>query len=90
MSAQGGTLMDDEGGDYHHVRFRDPDSFSEIRTPDWAAHVAESVVPGSEVRTGRTGGDDEWQIESVLLPKDRVERGQAVNAAREIVGKVES
>ena len=24
----------EEGDDYYHVRFRDPDQFSDIRTPD--------------------------------------------------------
>ena len=40
----------DEGDDYYHVRFRDPDQFSDIRTPDWAENPAESVQEGSEVR----------------------------------------
>ena len=26
----------DQTDDYYHVRFRDPDEFDEIRTPDWA------------------------------------------------------
>lgn len=42
-----------EGGDYIHVRFRDPDGFDEIRTPDWAENAAESVSEGAEVRIGR-------------------------------------
>jgi hypothetical protein len=38
-----------EGGDdYYHVRYRDPDGFHGIRTPDWAEE-ADAVSEGSEV-----------------------------------------
>jgi len=35
-------------GDYIHVRFRDPAQSEQIRTPDWAEDVAESVHAGSD------------------------------------------
>jgi len=28
------------GEDYYHVRYRDPDQFNEVRTPDWAEKPA--------------------------------------------------
>ncbi len=56
---------------YYHVRFRDPDSFETIRTPDWADNASDSVVEDSEVRMGKHG--DDWGIQSVLIPEDKVE-----------------
>lgn len=79
----------DTEDEYIHVRFRDPDRFDTIRTPDWAANAAGSVSPGSEVRTGQVEGSDEWQVESVLIPKD-VGEDDAKDRARQIVEKIES
>ncbi len=75
---------------YYHVRFRDPDGFDDIRTPDWAAKPAESVVEGAEVRTGhRTDGD--WEIQNVLVPVDAVaDEEEALDRAMAIVEKIES
>ncbi|WP_049928986.1 hypothetical protein [Halopiger goleimassiliensis] len=75
--------------DYIHVRFRDPDRYDEIRTPDWAENPAESVSAGSEVRTGKLEGEDDWEVTSVLLPKT-VGEEKAEEQAREIVAKIES
>jgi len=75
--------------DYIHVRFRDPDRYDEIRTPEWAAQPARSVSEGSEVRTGKLEGEDEWEITSVLLDK-HVGEETAKDQAREIVDKIES
>ena len=36
--------------EYIHVRYREPDQFDQIRTPDWADRVSDSVAEGSEVR----------------------------------------
>ena len=66
--------------DYIHVRFRDPDRFDEIRTPDWAANAARSVSDGAEVRTGRVEASDDWQVEAVLIGKTR-RRGQGNGAS---------
>ena len=62
----------DVGEDYYHVRYRGPDQFDEIRTPDWAENPAGSVVEGAEVRTGDEHGDEDWTVQSVLTPVDEV------------------
>ncbi|MBC5793024.1 MAG: hypothetical protein H8Z69_03200 [Nanohaloarchaea archaeon] len=75
---------------YHHIIFNDPDKFDTIRTPKWADNASDSVIEGSEVRTGKMKGSDEWQTESVLVPKDKVDQDKAVNLAKQIVEKIES
>jgi len=77
----------EESDRFVHVRFRDPDAFETIRTPDWAAHAAQDVARGAEVRTGKLQGSDEWRTESVLIPQP-VDRGMAVRLARQIVEKI--
>lgn len=74
--------------DYIHVRFRDPDQFDTIRTPDWAENPAESVSEGSEVRMGQEEDSDDWKVQSVLIKKQVGEDG-AKDAAREIAEKIE-
>ncbi|ELZ05524.1 hypothetical protein [Natrialba asiatica] len=81
--------MVDTEDEYIHVRFRDPDRYDEIRTPDWADNPAESVSEGSEVRTGKIDGEDEWEVTSVLIKKS-VGEEKAKEQAREIVEKIES
>ena len=79
----------EQGDEYYHVRFRDPDSFEEIRTPDWANNPARSVVPESRVRMGQNDDDDEWLVQSVLVPIDGVDdRDDASRKALEIVTKI--
>ncbi|GAB3666948.1 hypothetical protein [Halopiger thermotolerans] len=75
--------------DYIHVRFRDPDRYDEIRTPDWAEEPAASISTGSEVRTGRVKGEEDWEITSVLIQKN-VGEDKAKEQAKEIVEKIES
>ncbi|MDS0476602.1 hypothetical protein [Natrinema sp. 1APR25-10V2] len=75
--------------DFIHVRFRDPDRYDEIRTPDWAEQPAESVSEGSEVRTGKVEGEDDWEVTSVLIDK-HVGEDKAEEQAKEIVDKIES
>ena len=75
--------------DYIHVRFRDPDRYDEVRTPDWAEEPAHSVSEGSEVRTGKVEGEDEWEVTSVLVKKS-VGEEKAEEQATEIVEKIES
>lgn len=75
--------------DYIHVRFRDPDRYDDIRTPDWAEQPAHSVSEGSEVRTGKVEGEDDWEVTSVLIDK-HVDEDKAKEQAREIVDKIES
>lgn len=75
--------------EYIHVRFRDPDEFDEIRTPDWAQNAAESVSGGAEVRTGKRKNSDDWEIESILIRKN-VGEEKAKEQARQILEKIES
>ncbi|MFD1511953.1 hypothetical protein [Halomarina rubra] len=74
---------------FYHVRFRDPEEFDEIRTPEWATAPAESVVAGSEVRTGHRRAGDDWSIQSVLVPVDEVDgEREAVDRATAIAEKI--
>ncbi|MHB9287863.1 hypothetical protein ACKVMT_12590 [Halobacteriales archaeon Cl-PHB] len=73
--------------EYIHVRYRDPDRFEAIRTPDWADEVSDSVSAGSEVRMGKEG--DDWAVQSVLIDKHAGEE-TARDEANRIVGKIES
>nr|WP_250137803.1 hypothetical protein [Halorientalis salina] len=50
--------------------------------------AADSVHEGSEVRTGKLKGSDEWCIESVLIVKP-VDVDTAVEQASRIVQKIE-
>ena len=75
--------------EYVHVRYRDPDEFETIRTPDWAQNAAESVSQGAEVRTGKRAGADDWEIQSVLIEK-HVGEEKAKEQAVQIVEKIES
>lgn len=79
----------EESDEFIHVRFRDPDDFDEIRTPDWAANAASSVSDGAEVRTGQEKEGDEWLVQSVLIPADADEE-TAREQATDIVEKIES
>lgn len=78
----------EEGDEYYHVRFRDPDNFSEIRTPDWAEEAANSVSQNAEVRTGKLEGQDDWLVQSVLIQKE-AGKDKAVEQAQKIVDKIE-
>lgn len=79
----------DTGEEYIHVRFRDPDEFEAIRTPDWAANAASDVSEGAEVRTGKREDGDEWEVQSVLVKKS-VGEEKAREQAMGIVEKIES
>jgi hypothetical protein len=57
----------EEHGDHYHVIFRDAESFDTLESPDWATDLAESEVPGSDVRMGQDD-TDEWLVQSVLIP----------------------
>lgn len=74
--------------EYIHVRFRDPDRYEAIRTPDWAENAAESVSHGAEVRTGKREGSDDWEVQSVLVKKN-VGEEKAREQATEIIEKIE-
>jgi hypothetical protein len=76
------------GDEYIHVRFRDPDEFETIRTPDWAENAATSVSEGSEVRTGKRA-DGEWEVQSALI-EPSVGTETARERAKEIVREIQS
>ncbi|WP_415381324.1 hypothetical protein [Halosimplex sp. TS25] len=91
MSGSASIESVERSENYYHVRYRDPDDFDEIRTPDWAENVAGSVVSGAEVRTGDEHGNDDWTAQSVLIPVDSVaDENEARDAATQIVQKMES
>jgi hypothetical protein len=75
--------------EFIHVRFRDPDDFDTIRTPDWAANAAQDVSDGAEVRTGKRKDSDDWEVQSVLIKKS-VGEDKAREQAEEVVEKIES
>ena len=70
------------------MRYRDPDVFETIRTPDWADRVSDSVSEGSEVRTGQRKNGDDWEVQSVLISKHAGEQ-KAREQADEIIRKIE-
>lgn len=76
-------------GEYYHVRFRDPDNFDTIRTPDWAENPAESVSEGAEVRMGQEKDSDDWDVQSVLIKKSAGDEDKAREQAKEIAEKIE-
>ena len=81
----------EKGDDFYHVRYRDPDEFDEIRTPDWADDPASAVAQGSEVRTGHQKEGDDWSVQSVLIPVDAADdEDEAEDLADDIVEKIES
>lgn len=77
-----------ESDDYYHVRYRDPDQFDDVRTPNWASDPAQEVCDGAKVRTGHQVGDH-WKIQSVLIPTEAVgDSDKASNQAHDIVEKI--
>lgn len=83
------TLEDRGGSPMYHVRYRQPGRFDTIRTPQWAANVAESVSKGAKVRMGKTDAGN-WFIQSVLLTKQGVrDKNHARSLASRIRKKIE-
>jgi hypothetical protein len=79
----------EKGDEFYHVRYRDPDEFDTIRTPDWASEVGDSISSGSEVRMGQEREGDDWAVQSVLVHIDRADEAGAEDLADEIVRKIE-
>lgn len=78
-----------EEGDFIHVRFRQPGQFTMIRTPAWAANVAESDSKGARVRMGRTDAGN-WLVQSVLLRPQAVDgKSEAQSIAARIRKEIE-
>jgi len=80
------TVEDIERRDDHYrVNFRDADSFDELESPDWARELAESEVPGTDVRMGQDESED-WLVRSVLVPFDAADSEEdASRKALEVV-----
>lgn len=74
-------------GEFYHVRFRNPDEFDEIRTPEWASNAANSVSKGSKVRMGEK--KDEWLVQSILIKKRAGDEKKAKDLATRIIEKIE-
>lgn len=88
MASQLTVKKIERDGRYYDVRFRDPETFRALRSPASANRTARSVVPESKVRMGQTD-DDEWLVQSVLVPIDAVEDDEdASRKALQIVTKV--
>lgn len=77
----------EEGDEYYHVRFNEPDKFDTIRTPDWADRVSDSVSEGSEVRMGKMKDSDDWTVQAVLIRKS-AGKEKAQEQAKQIVEKI--
>lgn len=68
--------------DYHHVTFEDKQNYVTCRVPEWAAHVAGSVVPGSKVTTCKDKSG-KWHASKVMVPTT-VSLFEATKAANKI------
>lgn len=75
-------------GDDVRVRYRDPDVFETIHTPEWAKTASDSVVEGSELRMGKRPGSSDWEPQSVLVPEP-TDVEEARRKADEILQRVE-
>ncbi|MFB6145846.1 MAG: hypothetical protein ABEJ99_05085 [Candidatus Nanohaloarchaea archaeon] len=76
-----------EEGVFYHIRFREPNIFDEVRTPDWASNASGSISKGSRVRMGRKG--DNWKVQSVLIKTGKFDESKARELAKRIVDKIE-
>ena len=75
-------------GDFYHVRFRDPNDFAEIRTPEWATNAAREISDGAKVRMGKRRDGDSWAVQSVLIGKT-VGESKSREQAEKIIRKIE-
>ncbi|MFW5918900.1 MAG: hypothetical protein ACOCSF_01715 [Halanaeroarchaeum sp.] len=74
--------------EYYHVRFRDPNEFDEIRTPEWATNAAREISEGSRVRMGKRKDGDSWVVQSILIAKT-VGESKSREQAEKIIRKIE-
>lgn len=75
-------------GDYVYIRYRDPEEFETVKTPEWARKASESVVSGSELRVGKRPDTDHWIPVEVLIPEP-VDPADARRQANEILQRIE-
>lgn len=58
-------------------------------TPEWAAHVAESVYPGAKVTTAQKK-DGTWMSQSILVPSKGLTEVEARKIAAKIADKLKA
>lgn len=75
-------------GDAVCVRYRDPDVFETIHTPEWAETASNSVVEGSELRMGKRVDSTDWEPQSVRIPEP-TDIEEARRKADEILQRIE-
>jgi hypothetical protein len=75
---------------FYQVQVRPTDAFTEFQTPLAADATGASRQRGCDVREGRVGPGG-WLVESVLVPVDAVDDGDAAtDRTRRIVDDIES
>lgn len=79
----------DVGDEYYHVRQRNPDRYSKIRIPDWANKPAQSISKDAQVKMGKLKGEDEWEVQSVLITAAYHSKEEAEELADRIRKKIE-
>lgn len=79
----------EETEEFVHVRFRDPDQFDQIRTPEWADTVSDAISKGSKVRMGQRKDGTDWVVQAVLIPTGRG-KAKARELAERIIRKIEA
>ena len=85
----------DATANYYRVRFRDPESFSNFRVPEWASRAANTIgrkyydVRGSKITMGQDK-QGSWSIQSVMIPRnDYVSPEDALRIANHIQDRLE-
>ena len=81
------STVETEGG-YVCIRYRDPETFETVRTPEWAEKASESVVDGSEVRLGKRSDTEHWIPVEVRIPEP-IDHADARRQANEILQRIE-
>lgn len=83
------TASPEEEGDMYHIRFRMSSQFEQIRTPEYADDISDSVREGTEVRMGKTEAGN-WLTQSVLIDGNKAtSMSKAKKYARKIQEKVD-
>ncbi len=80
-------LQVDRTENYYRVRFVDPGTVSECRTPAWAIGVSESVSKNSKVVMCVVRG--KWKVQSVLITRKFHDNADARRLAMTIARKIE-
>ena len=73
---------------FYRIRIREPRQFSEMRIPEWAHRVAESVIKNAKITMGKKG--KEWKVQSILIPRKNISKAEALRYAKQIFKKIEA